>query len=166
MASYAPPDAAPATAEDMSGGSIAPRKPTPNNGLIVGIGASAGGLEAFKTFFAQVPADTDLAFVLVQHLAPDHTRLLAELLVRVTRIPVVEAVDGARVDSGHVYVIPANATLTIRDRVWRYVGQRRRGSIVGRSIRSSLFSRRIKAIARCLWCWRVPAATVRKVCSR
>jgi chemotaxis response regulator CheB len=75
----------------------------------------AGGLEAFKAFFANVPADSELAFVLVQHLAPDHESMLAELLSRVTAVPVLDAVDGVRVEPRHVYVIPPNATLTIVD---------------------------------------------------
>ncbi|MEO8855702.1 MAG: chemotaxis protein CheB [Burkholderiaceae bacterium] len=85
--------------------------------MIVGIGASAGGLEAFKTFFAHMPADGELAFVLVQHLAPDHQSLLAELLGRSTAMPVLEAKQGMRVEPRHVYVIPPNATLTIADGV-------------------------------------------------
>jgi two-component system CheB/CheR fusion protein len=81
--------------------------------MIVGIGASAGGLDAFKTFFAHMPADGALAFVLVQHLAPDHTSLLAELVGRSTTMSVLEATQGMRVEARHVYVIPPNATLTI-----------------------------------------------------
>ncbi|HET6587100.1 MAG TPA: PAS domain S-box protein [Oleiagrimonas sp.] len=81
--------------------------------LIVGIGASAGGLEAFKTFFAHMPADSGMAFVLVQHLAPEHKSMLAELLQRGTDMPVAEAEDGAEVAPNHVFVIPPNATLTI-----------------------------------------------------
>ncbi len=88
-------------------------KPPAAQVMIVGIGASAGGLEAFKGFFSHMPADSELAFVLVQHLAPDHTSLLAELVGRTTRMPVLEATDGMRVESRHVYVIPPNATLTI-----------------------------------------------------
>ncbi|MFD0740298.1 chemotaxis protein CheB [Lysobacter koreensis] len=83
--------------------------------LIVGIGASAGGLEAFKSFFAHMPNDSAMAFVLVQHLAPQHTSLLAELVGRSTAMEVVEASDGERVQPGHVYVIPPDATLTIAD---------------------------------------------------
>lgn len=85
--------------------------------MIVGIGASAGGLEAFKAFFAHMPMEGQLAFVLVQHLAPDHTSLLAELVGRSTSMPVIEAVHGTRVEPRHVYVIPPNATLTIADSV-------------------------------------------------
>ncbi len=83
--------------------------------MIVGIGASAGGLEAFRKFFSHMPADCDLAFVLVQHLAPDHPSVLAELLDRTADMPVVEAEDGMRVEQRHVYVIPPDATLTIVD---------------------------------------------------
>lgn len=85
--------------------------------LIVGIGASAGGLEAFKTFFSHMPVDSEMAFVLVQHLAPEHTSLLGELIGRSTTMPVVDATDGVQVEPGHVYVIPPNATLTIADGV-------------------------------------------------
>lgn len=91
-------------------------RPLPRHAhLVVGIGASAGGLEAFKNFFAHMPADCDMAFVLVQHLAPDHVSLLAELVGRSSRMPVTEAVDGERAEPGHVYVIPPNATLSIAD---------------------------------------------------
>lgn len=85
--------------------------------LIVGIGASAGGLEAFKGFFAHMPADSDMAFVLIQHLAPQHVSMLPELIGRSTTMPVLEAADGERVQARHVYVIPPDATLTIADGV-------------------------------------------------
>jgi len=88
-----------------SSGSLAP--------LIVGIGASAGGLEAYKSFFAHMPADSEMAFVLVQHLAPSHASLLADLIGRGTKMKVIEAVDGDSVLPRHVYVIPPDATLTI-----------------------------------------------------
>ena len=81
--------------------------------LIVGIGASAGGLEAFKSFFSAMPADTGMAFVLVQHLSPDHKSMLAELLGRVTAMDVIEAADGVAVKPNCVFVIPPDATMTI-----------------------------------------------------
>src|SRR5262249_18398736 len=59
--------------------------------LIVGLGASAGGLNAFKTFFEKVPADSGMAFVLVQHLSPDHKSALAEILSKAAAVPVLEA---------------------------------------------------------------------------
>jgi two-component system CheB/CheR fusion protein len=87
--------------------------------LIVGIGASAGGLEAFKTFFSLVPADTGMAFVLIQHLDPTRPSLLVDLLSNATAMPVSEAADGERVAADRVYVIPPDATLTMEDDVLR-----------------------------------------------
>ena len=81
--------------------------------IIVGIGASAGGLEAFKSFFSRMSADSGMAFVLAQHLAPDHPSMLVELLSRTTSMPVCEAVNEMAVIANHVYIIPPNATLTI-----------------------------------------------------
>lgn len=81
--------------------------------LIVGIGASAGGLEAFKTFFDHMPADSGMAFVLVQHLDPSHHSMLAELLGTHTRMPVAEAEEGVEVAADHVFIIPPDTTLTI-----------------------------------------------------
>lgn len=83
--------------------------------LIVGIGASAGGLQAFKTFFANMPAASGMAFVLVQHLDPQHRSMLVELLTAGTAMQVVEAEDRTPVVADHVYVIPPNATLGIAD---------------------------------------------------
>ena len=75
---------------------------------IVGIGASAGGLAAFEAFFAVMPADRDpgTAFVLVQHLAPDHKSILADLIQRRTRMAVHEVTDGMGVQPNCVYIIP------------------------------------------------------------
>ena len=77
---------------------------------IVGIGASAGGLAAFEAFFSGMPADTDpgMAFVLVQHLAPDHKSILAELIRRFTRMQVFEVEDGMPVQINCAYIIPPN----------------------------------------------------------
>jgi len=82
---------------------------------IVGIGASAGGLGAFEAFFSAMPADTDhgMAFVLIQHLAPDHKSLLRELVSRYTTMPVLEAEDGMRVEAHTVYIIPPNRDMSI-----------------------------------------------------
>ena len=81
--------------------------------LIVGIGASAGGLGAFKAFFAEMPIDSGIGFVLVQHLDPSHKSMLTELVGRQTRMPVVEAEDGMPVAGNRVHIIPPDATLTI-----------------------------------------------------
>jgi two-component system, chemotaxis family, CheB/CheR fusion protein len=77
---------------------------------IVGIGASAGGLAAFEAFFSGMPTDKnpDMAFVLVQHLAPDHKSILTELIRRYTRMQVSEAVDGVVVQPNCAYIIPPN----------------------------------------------------------
>lgn len=82
---------------------------------VVGIGASAGGLDAFLRLIKSLPRDTGLAYVLVQHLDPTHESLLPGLLERAAAIPVTEAADGMRVDPDHAYVIPPNTTITITD---------------------------------------------------
>jgi two-component system CheB/CheR fusion protein len=82
---------------------------------IVGLGASAGGLAALEQFFAHVPAAGGAAFVVVQHLAPEHHGMLAELLQRVTDLPVTEIVDGTEVESDHVYVVPPGHGVIVRD---------------------------------------------------
>jgi two-component system CheB/CheR fusion protein len=80
---------------------------------IVGIGASAGGLEALEVFFKQTPADSGLAYVVVQHLDPTHSDMLAELLQRHTAMPVVRIHDGMVVKPDQVHVIPPNRDLSI-----------------------------------------------------
>ncbi|MEO8451335.1 MAG: chemotaxis protein CheB [Gemmatimonadota bacterium] len=82
---------------------------------VVGIGASAGGLAAFEAFFCALPADTDtgMAFVLVQHLAPDHKSILTELVKRYTRMEVLEVEDGMRVKPDCVYIIPPNRDMAL-----------------------------------------------------
>jgi two-component system CheB/CheR fusion protein len=82
---------------------------------IVGIGASAGGLEAFETFFRQVTPGCGIAFVLVPHLDPDHPSILSEILQRVTTLTVHEARDHIEVAPDHVYIIPPNSNLAISD---------------------------------------------------
>jgi len=84
-----------------------------SSGLIVGIGASAGGLEAFSELLRNLPAQTGMAFVLVQHLDPHHESVLADLLGNYTRMPVIQVRDDVRVEPDHVYVIPPNATMVI-----------------------------------------------------
>ena len=82
---------------------------------VVGVGASAGGLEAFEQLLRAVPRDTGLAFVLVQHLAPKHESMLSQLLAKATKMPVIEVTDGRRVEANHVYVIPPDADMSISD---------------------------------------------------
>ena len=80
---------------------------------VVGIGASAGGLEVVKRLLGDLPGDTGFAIVFVQHLDPNHHSMLAEILAKATPMPVNEAADGMPVEANHVYVIPANVDLTI-----------------------------------------------------
>jgi two-component system, chemotaxis family, CheB/CheR fusion protein len=80
---------------------------------IVGIGASAGGLEAFTELLSHLPTDTGMAFVLVQHLSPNYKSMLSEILSRTTSMPVQEVEDGMVVEPNHVYVIPPNTQMTI-----------------------------------------------------
>ena len=84
---------------------------------VVGIGASAGGLEAFTHLLRPLPVDTGMAFVLVQHLDPKHKSMLSEILGRETRMPVSEVKDQMVVMPNHVYVIPPNAQMSIRNGV-------------------------------------------------
>ena len=86
---------------------------------VVGLGASAGGLEAFQTFLTATPADSGLAFVLVQHLDPNHESMLAELLSRRTEMPVRQVSDGMAIEPNNVYLIPPNANLSIAEGVLR-----------------------------------------------
>jgi two-component system CheB/CheR fusion protein len=80
---------------------------------IVGVGASAGGLEAFTQLLHNLPVDTGMAFVLVQHLDPAHESELAGILARATSMPTHEVSDNLRVEPNHVYVIPPNVNMSI-----------------------------------------------------
>jgi two-component system, chemotaxis family, CheB/CheR fusion protein len=86
---------------------------------VVGIGASAGGLDAVSELLAELPAKTGMAFLFVQHLDPRHQSFLTEILAKRAHIPVGTAVDGATVEPDHLYVIPTNTTLTVTDGVLR-----------------------------------------------
>jgi two-component system CheB/CheR fusion protein len=91
-------------------------KTSPGLFPIVGIGASAGGLEAFSELLRHLPEKTGMAFVLVQHLDPKHESGLREILARTTKIPVTEVVQGVVVQPDRAYVIPANANLNSEER--------------------------------------------------
>ena len=93
----------------VMGGMVSPGKSFP----IIGIGASAGGLEALEAFFTHVPPDCGMAFVIVQHLDPKRKDLLSELLQRMTAMKVVQIKDRMRVKPNCVYVIPPNKNLSI-----------------------------------------------------
>src|SRR6185503_18069819 len=82
---------------------------------IVGIGASAGGLDAIERFFDCLPSDTSMAFVLVQRLSPDFKSMMDELLARHTQLPIHLVANGMAVEAGHVYLIPPKMEMIISD---------------------------------------------------
>ena len=105
-------------AQAERGASRAPANPAGNHVRgtahpVVGIGASAGGLEAFRLLLKSLPPDTGLAFVLVQHLDPGHESMLTCLLSKATEMPVTEVKEGMRAEPNHVYIIPPNTTMGI-----------------------------------------------------
>jgi two-component system CheB/CheR fusion protein len=83
--------------------------------LVVGLGASAGGIKALKEFFAHVPAQSGMAYVVILHLSPDHDSSLAEVLQRTAAIPVTQVKERVRVEPNNVYVISPNKSLSIND---------------------------------------------------
>ncbi len=87
---------------------------TPDPGFhYVGIGASAGGLEAIEEFFSHMPEDCNLAFIVIQHLSPDYKSLMVELLSKKTKIPVHRCTDGMQVKPNNIYMIPPKKNLSI-----------------------------------------------------
>ncbi|MEP1079643.1 ATP-binding protein [Leptolyngbya sp. PL-A3] len=96
---------------ESTGGSI--EAPFP----IVGVAASAGGLDAFIQLLSHLPTDSGMAFVLIQHLAPDHESLLSEILSRITQLPVNEVQNGVKVEPNQVYVIPPNTKMILSEGV-------------------------------------------------
>jgi two-component system, chemotaxis family, CheB/CheR fusion protein len=105
---HAHPDPELATETDYS-------PPRGNPFPIVGIGASAGGLEAFAQLLAALPDKTGMAFVLVQHLDPQHESLLAEILTPMSKLPVETVQDGIEIRPDRVYVIPPNTSMELQD---------------------------------------------------
>ncbi|MEW6259644.1 MAG: chemotaxis protein CheB [Thermodesulfobacteriota bacterium] len=81
--------------------------------LYVGIGASAGGLEAIESFFTHMPEDSGMAFIVIQHLSPDYKSLMVELLSKKTRMPVYRAEEGMQVAANSIYLIQPKKNLTI-----------------------------------------------------
>src|SRR5262249_37921050 len=103
-----PKNSGPEKADD----SVRPSRPPE---LIVGLGASAGGITALKEFFSQTPPTTGLTYVVILHLAPDHESRLAEVLQTATRMPVTQARGDVAMLPDRVYIIPPNANLAIND---------------------------------------------------
>ncbi len=91
--------------------------------LIVGVGASAGGLDVLKRFFNEVPDDADIAFLVVQHLSPDHDSRLANILARETSFKFCQAEDGQKIESGHAYIIPPSKYIEVDGRNIKIVEQ-------------------------------------------
>ena len=82
---------------------------------VVGIGASAGGVEALTDFFSHVRTGTGLAYLVVLHLLPGHVSRLPEIIGRVTALPVTQATDGAEIEPEHVYIIPPDSLMSVQD---------------------------------------------------
>jgi two-component system CheB/CheR fusion protein len=103
---------------------VAARAPAPDDpgaclstqALIVGLGASAGGIEAVSQLLRALPEGTGMCFVVVQHLDPRRPSLLRDVLAQSTTMPVIEASSGMRLQAGHVYVIPPGTEMALRDR--------------------------------------------------
>lgn len=87
----------------------------PDGFLIVGIGASAGGIQALRIFFQHVPVDSGIAYVVILHLSPDHDSRLAQVLQAVTEIPVEQVTQKIKIEPDHVYVVPPNQHLILED---------------------------------------------------
>lgn len=85
-----------------------------NDLFVVGIGASAGGLEALRTFVANLPASSRMAYVIAQHLSPQHRSMMVELLGRETHLPVAEATDGCVLESDRIYITPPNRDVFVK----------------------------------------------------
>ncbi len=82
---------------------------------LVGVGASAGGIDSFKKFLKAVPPNSGMAYILVQHLSASHESILPEILSRSTTIPVQSITDDCEVEPDHIYVIPENKILEVTD---------------------------------------------------
>ena len=119
-----PSDSRNISTDSSAGGAAAPEP----SFCVVGVGASAGGLEAFRHLLAALPTNTGLAFVLVQHLAPGYASSLAEILSRSTAMPVIEVKDEPLVEADHIYVIPPGKTMVINDRLLKLLPREKTGS--------------------------------------
>jgi len=114
------------TARPRPGRSASRQRSRSDDFLVVGIGASAGGLEALYKLFDRLPPDTGMAFVLIQHLDPTHSSMMVGLLAGHTAMQVLEAADGMPVERDNVYVIPPGVYLSIRDGALRLTNPRER----------------------------------------
>ncbi|MBW3538975.1 MAG: PAS domain-containing protein [Planctomycetes bacterium] len=123
-----------------------PREPFP----IVGVGCSAGGLEALRRLFVKMPTNSGMAFVVIQHLDPTRESLMTEILARYTEIPVAEVEDGMPVEPNRIYMILPNRELTIREgrlHLADFIEQRGRRRPVDAFFRSLAVEQHERAIA-------------------
>src|SRR5688500_4945283 len=134
-----PAPVAVATQAPVEGALPVPQNPFP----IVGVGASAGGLDAFRKFLKALPADTGMAYVLVQHLDARHESILADLLSKTTRMPVAEVKGDEKVEPDHVYVIPPPYDIAITDGTLKLVPRTQTG---GQHMPIDLFMRTLAEV--------------------
>ncbi|WP_232061935.1 chemotaxis protein CheB [Variovorax sp. PBS-H4] len=117
--------------------------PSSLNFPVIGIGASAGGLEALLRFFEQMPAQSGMAFVAILHLSPNHESSAAEILQRATRMPVTQVMEDMPVQADHVYVIPPGVDLTMDD---GYLRPTRRARANGPHVAIDVFFRTLALV--------------------
>ncbi|MET0637706.1 MAG: CheR family methyltransferase [Chitinophagaceae bacterium] len=98
----------------MSDAGITNSDTTKENFLVVGIGASAGGVQALQEFFTNTEPDSGIAYIVILHLSPDHDSMLAEILQLATKMPVTQVNESTTIKPDHVYVVPPNKSLTIQ----------------------------------------------------
>src|SRR6185295_6988005 len=106
---------APAESRRVRVAPLPPDRSAESDLIVVGVGASAGGLEAFSQLLESMPPDPGIAMVLVQHLAPQYESALSTLLSSRTTLAVAQAIEGVRVERNHVYVIPPNIQMAMQD---------------------------------------------------
>ena len=153
---------------------LPPVKPAPSTDLlseppgflIVGIGASAGGLEAMEEFFRHMPPISGMAFVVVSHQHAGHVSLLPSLLSKCTVMPVVEAKDGMEVEANGVYMAPGGTNLAILHGILHFMEPPRRIACRCPSITSSVRWRRIRSNEPSASSCPGPAATAAWGCER
>ncbi|MBB3209243.1 two-component system CheB/CheR fusion protein [Rhodopirellula rubra] len=122
MTEHSDSDPASNCPDDSATAGLADQPASPNNGCefhVCTLGASAGGLEPLQVFFASVPNDLGVAYVVIQHLSPQHESRMPELLARVTDMPIAivrESEDGVQVEADHVYLIPPGKEMVMQNR--------------------------------------------------
>jgi two-component system CheB/CheR fusion protein len=90
-----------------------PAEASSKNVPVIGLGASAGGLDALKAFFAEVPENSGLAYIVLMHLSPDQPSMLPEILQKVTTLPVTKAEDGQSIEPDYIYAVPAKKEISV-----------------------------------------------------